>query len=188
MVLSGKDCPQQADANEVAEATLRCLRDTVPSAVPGVVFLSGGQSDVAATKRLNAICGAGSGPWTLSFSFGRALQDPAMKSWAGAPAHTGIAQAALLHRAHCNSLAVQGRYSAQIECQSTGDSNQPMKTPKSSPNGGPVRPAKKAAPGQSPLVSSPAEARRVSAGLRRGRESLESAPTTAQTDIRSSLI
>ena len=115
MVLSGKDCAEQADAGTVAEATIRCLRRTVPAAVPGIVFLSGGQSDVAATERLNAICQTGGVPWKLSFSFGRALQDAAMKTWQGSPANVAAAQAALRHRATCNGLAVQGKYSAQAE-------------------------------------------------------------------------
>jgi fructose-bisphosphate aldolase class I len=115
MVLSGKDCPQQADASEVAAATLRCFRRTVPAAVPGIVFLSGGQSAVAATERLNAICRAGSVPWKLTFSYGRALQDDAMKTWKGDPANVAAAQAALYHRAKCNGLAVQGKYTEQAE-------------------------------------------------------------------------
>lgn len=115
MVLPGKDCPQQADTGEVAEATLRCLRRVVPAAVPGIVFLSGGQSDVAATERLNAICRAGGAPWRLSFSFGRALQDAAMKTWKGSPSNLEAAQAVLLRRARCNGLAVQGKYSARVK-------------------------------------------------------------------------
>jgi fructose-bisphosphate aldolase class I len=118
MVLSGKDCPQQADASEVAAATLRCFRRTVPAAVPGIVFLSGGQSAVAATERLNAICRAGGVPWKLTFSYGRALQDDALKTWKGVPANVAAAQAALYHRAKCNGLAVQGKYSAQAERES----------------------------------------------------------------------
>ncbi len=114
MVLPGKDCPQQAAVAVVAAATLRCLRRTVPVAVPGIVFLSGGQSDLVATERLNAICRGGA-PWALSFSFGRALQDAAMNTWQGAPAHVAAAQAALQHRARCNGLAVQGRYSEPAE-------------------------------------------------------------------------
>lgn len=108
MVLSGKACPQQAGVEEVAEATLRCLRRAVPAAVPGIVFLSGGQSDVAATERLTAICRVGGAPWALSFSFGRALQDAALKTWQGSPANAAAAQVALLHRAQCNGLAVRG--------------------------------------------------------------------------------
>jgi fructose-bisphosphate aldolase class I len=115
MVLPGKDCPQQASVEEVAEATIRCLRRAVPAAVPGIVFLSGGQSDVVATERLNAICRTGGAPWKLSFSFGRALQDTAMGTWKGIPANVATAQAALRHRARCNSLAVQGKYSVQAE-------------------------------------------------------------------------
>ena len=115
MVLPGKDCPRQAEAGEVAEATVRCLRRRVPGAVPGIVFLSGGQSDVTATERLNAICAVGGTRWTLSFSFGRALQDAALKTWVGTPANVAAAQAALHHRAACNRLALTGRYSAQAE-------------------------------------------------------------------------
>lgn len=115
MVLSGAECPEQAEDAVVAEATLRCLRRTVPAAVPGVVFLSGGQSDEAATQRLNAIWRGGDAPWKLTFSFGRALQAPAMNVWKGSPANVIAAQAALLHRAQCNSAAIQGKYSADIE-------------------------------------------------------------------------
>jgi fructose-bisphosphate aldolase, class I len=115
MVLSGKNHAHQAKSDEVAAATLRVLHRTVPPAVPGIVFLSGGQTGLEATERLNAICAAGPALWTLSFSFGRALQNEAMKTWAGSPANTVAAQAALLHRARCNSLAVQGNYTEAIE-------------------------------------------------------------------------
>jgi fructose-bisphosphate aldolase class I len=118
MVLSGKDCPQPTHVSEVAEATLRCLRETVPPTVPAIVFLSGGQSAVAATERLNAICRAGDAPWKLTFSFGRALQDEAMKIWSAHSANSAAMQAALLHRARCNGLAVQGKYSADVERES----------------------------------------------------------------------
>jgi len=118
MVLSGSKCPEQASLTAVAEATLRCLRRAVPAAVPGIVFLSGGQSDVVATERLNAICAAGAVPWGLSFSFGRALQDSALKTWKGSPASTAAAQAALLHRAECNSLALHGKYTRENETSS----------------------------------------------------------------------
>ncbi len=110
MVLPGKGHARPADAGMVAEATVRCLRRTVPAAVPGIVFLSGGQDAVAATQRLSAICLAGRAPWTLSFSFGRALQDAALQAWHGSPARVPAAQEALLHRAACNSLALQGKY------------------------------------------------------------------------------
>jgi fructose-bisphosphate aldolase, class I len=115
MVLSGKDCPPQAEVSEVAEATIRCLGRAVPAAVPGIVFLSGGQSDVAATERLNAICAVDDVPWTLSFSYGRALQDAALKTWRGSAANAAPAQAGLYHRAKCNGLAVRGKYSSDLE-------------------------------------------------------------------------
>jgi fructose-bisphosphate aldolase class I len=115
MVLSGKDCSRQADPEMVAGATIRCLRRAVPAAVPGIVFLSGGQSDVAATERLNAICRMDGVPWKFSFSFGRALQDAALKTWQGSPANVAAAQAELRHRARCNGLAVQGKYGEQAE-------------------------------------------------------------------------
>ncbi len=115
MVLSGKDAAQQANVEEVAEATVRCLRRAVPAAVSGTVFLSGGQSDVAATERMNAICRADHLPWPVSFSFGRALQDAALKTWRGSADNVAGAQAALRHRAKCNSLATQGKYSAEAE-------------------------------------------------------------------------
>jgi fructose-bisphosphate aldolase, class I len=111
MVLSGAECPVQADVAEVAEMTLRCLRRAVPTAVPGIVFLSGGQSDEEATERLNAICRAGNAPWKLTFSYGRALQAPALKLWKGSADNVAAAQAALHHRAKCNGLAVLGKYS-----------------------------------------------------------------------------
>lgn len=120
MVLPGKDCRQQADLEQVAAATLRCLRRTVPAAVPGIVFLSGGQSAIDATQRLNAICRTGGIPWKLSFSFGRALQDDALRVWGGSPENAAAAQEALLHRARCNALAVQGMYSAQAEHEAPG--------------------------------------------------------------------
>jgi fructose-bisphosphate aldolase class I len=115
MVLAGADCPHQASVAEVADATLRCLRSTVPPAVPGIVFLSGGQSDVRATEHLDAINRIGVAPWELSFSFGRALQAPALKAWAGKNTNVAAAQDALLHRARCNGAARQGAYSADME-------------------------------------------------------------------------
>ena len=121
MVLPGKECPQQAGVAEVAEATLRCLRRFVPAAVPGVVFLSGGQSDEAATERLNAICRGSDVLWKLTFSFGRALQAPALNIWKGISGNVPAAQAALHHRAQCNSFAAQGKYSAQMETTATNE-------------------------------------------------------------------
>lgn len=107
MVLSGADCPRQADIPTVAAATLRCFRRTVPAAVPGIVFLSGGQADVIATRRLQAICRDNPGPWRITFSYGRALQAPALKAWRGSPARVAAAQAALHHRARSNGRAVR---------------------------------------------------------------------------------
>ena len=111
MVVPGDDSPQQADAGTVAAATLRCLRRHVPAAVPGVVFLSGGQRDVDATRHLDAINRAGGPePWRLSFSYGRALQDAALATWRGRPENRVPAQAKFYHRARCNGLAALGRY------------------------------------------------------------------------------
>jgi len=112
MVLPGEDSAQEVSLAEVAKATVRCLRRTVPTEVAGVVFLSGGQSGDVATARLDAICRQGPVPWPLSFSFGRALQDEAMKSWGGSPAHVPAAQEALRQHAKASSLAVEGKYSA----------------------------------------------------------------------------
>jgi fructose-bisphosphate aldolase class I len=115
MILSGAECPAQAGIREVAAATVRCFRRSVPEAVPGIVFLSGGQSDVPATQRLNAIAGVAGLPWKLTFSYGRALQDAAMSTWGGIPANVAAAQKALAHRARCNGLAVRGSYTDQAE-------------------------------------------------------------------------
>jgi fructose-bisphosphate aldolase, class I len=115
MVLSGKDCPQQASVQEVAQATLHCMKRVVPAAVPGLVFLSGGQSDVQATEHLNAMNHLGRVPWQLSFSFGRALQAPVLKAWKGDPANVADAQQAFHHRAMCNSKARFGKYTAEME-------------------------------------------------------------------------
>jgi fructose-bisphosphate aldolase class I len=115
MVISGKDCPQQASVSEVAEATIRCLRRTVPAAMPGIVFLSGGQSPELATEHLNAMNAMGDFPWELSFSYGRALQQPALKAWGGEPDNIYKAQEVFYHRAKCNSAARSGQYSKAME-------------------------------------------------------------------------
>jgi fructose-bisphosphate aldolase class I len=116
MVLAGKGCSRQAGVDEVSAATLRCLRRAVPAAVPGVVFLSGGQTDVLATAHLNAMnAPGGPHPWALSFSYGRALQDQAMRVWQGKPALAAAAQQALQHRARCNGAARDGRYTPALE-------------------------------------------------------------------------
>jgi fructose-bisphosphate aldolase class I len=115
MILSGAECSTQADLSEVTAATVRCFRRTVPAAVPGIVFLSGGQEDVPATKRLNSIEKQGDLPWKITFSFGRALQDPAMKAWGGKPANVQAGHSALSHRARCNGLAARGSYTDKAE-------------------------------------------------------------------------
>ena len=115
MVLSGKDCPQQASVQEVAEATVRCLKHVVPAAVPGIVFLSGGQTDQQATEHLNAMNQLPDLPWQLSFSYGRALQAPVLKAWKGDTANISAAQTAFHHRAMCNSKARFGKYTEEME-------------------------------------------------------------------------
>jgi len=108
MVLPGKDCPRQTGIPDIVESTLGCLRRTVPATVPGIVFLSGGQSESEATERLHAICKEGAAPWKMSFSFGRALQDSALKIWNGSIGNVMDAQTMLFHRAQCNGMAIKG--------------------------------------------------------------------------------
>src|SRR5215216_2582422 len=115
MVLSGSDCPDQAGVEEVARATVDALGDTVPASVPGIVFLSGGQSDQAATAHLNAMNRLGGVPWQLSFSYGRALQAPALKAWKGEAANGPAAQQAYAHRARLNGAARSGSYTEDME-------------------------------------------------------------------------
>ncbi len=117
MIVSGKDCPRQAGVQEVAERTLQCLKRTVPAAVPGIAFLSGGQSAERATEHLNAMNAMGPHPWEVSFSYARALQDPALKAWKGEPGNVPAAQKIFYHRAKCNSAARTGKYSKQMEAQ-----------------------------------------------------------------------
>ncbi|HLZ35525.1 MAG TPA: class I fructose-bisphosphate aldolase [Nitrospira sp.] len=118
MVIAGKTCPQQASVQEVAASTVRCLRRHVPAAVPGIVFLSGGQSDVLATAHLNAINRIDAGkPWKTSFSYGRALQDAALATWHGKPENLKTGQEALYHRAKCNGAASIGIYTEAMEGQ-----------------------------------------------------------------------
>ena len=115
MVLSGTESSVQAGSKEVAESTIRCLTANVPATVPGIVFLSGGQSDLDATIHLNEMNRMGLHPWALSFSYGRALQAPSLKAWAGDPQHVEAGQRALAHRARMNGLAQTGDYSAERE-------------------------------------------------------------------------
>jgi fructose-bisphosphate aldolase class I len=114
MVVSGKGCPEQAPAERIAELTIDCFLSHVPAAVSGIVFLSGGQSEVEATENLNAINTVG-GPWPLSFSYGRALQASVLGAWGGDASNAEAAQAVFVHRARMNSLAVAGEWSAERE-------------------------------------------------------------------------
>jgi fructose-bisphosphate aldolase class I len=118
MVVAGKASGQKADPKDVADATMRALRQVVPPAVPGIAFLSGGQSPVEATANLNAINGYKDAPWKLSFSFGRALQEPSMAAWKGQSAHVADAQKLFYTRARCNSAACQGNYTSEMEAAS----------------------------------------------------------------------
>jgi fructose-bisphosphate aldolase class I len=115
MVLSGYDSKTQASDEEVAARTVGNFLRNVPAAVPGIVFLSGGQSDEQATSRLNEMNKLGPHPWELSFSYGRALQAPTLKEWKGESSNVGAAQAAFAHRAKCNSAARSGSYTAAME-------------------------------------------------------------------------
>jgi fructose-bisphosphate aldolase class I len=117
MVLPGKKCSKQASVREVAEATIKCFKRTVPCAIPGIVFLSGGQSDEVATAHLNEMNKLGGVPWQLSFSYGRALQAPALKAWGGKQENVAAAQRAYYHRARCNGAARDGSYTEAMERQ-----------------------------------------------------------------------
>ncbi len=118
MVVAGADCPEQADGEEVAEATLDCFFNTVPGSLAGIVFLSGGQSEIEATEHLDAMNRMGTLPWPLSFSYGRALQSSALKVWGANPQdNVKAAQAELLHRARMNSLATMGQYESKLEAE-----------------------------------------------------------------------
>ena len=115
MVISGKDANEQASVEEVAEKTLKCLLANVPSDLPGITFLSGGQSDIDATAHLDAMNKIGGFDWKLSFSYGRALQHPALKTWLGKKENAEAAQAALSHRALMNKKAAQGEWDQSLE-------------------------------------------------------------------------
>jgi fructose-bisphosphate aldolase class I len=114
MVIPGKGCSDQSSAARIAEATVDTFRGVVPAAIPGIVFLSGGQSEVQATENLNAINQIG-GPWALSFSYGRALQASALSEWGGDAGNAEAAQAAFVHRARMNALAAAGEWNAELE-------------------------------------------------------------------------
>jgi fructose-bisphosphate aldolase, class I len=115
MVISGKKCPKQASVDEVAEKTVRLLKACVPAAVPGIAFLSGGQSDEDATAHLNAMNRIGGLPWRLTFSYGRALQAAPQKAWSGRPENIAAGQRAFTHRARMNALATKGEWETGLE-------------------------------------------------------------------------
>jgi fructose-bisphosphate aldolase class I len=115
MVLSGYACPRRANVHEVAERTLAVLRRVVPAAVPGIAFLSGGQSDALASAHLNAMNTIDDAPWELSFSYGRALQAAPLRAWGGKEENVRAAQSTFAHRARCNGEARRGRYSEELE-------------------------------------------------------------------------
>jgi fructose-bisphosphate aldolase class I len=119
MVLPGLTCPKQEDVNEVADATVRCLLRAVPAAVPGIAFLSGGQSGELASARLNAmnLRFKSRVPWALAFSFARAIQQPALELWQGQQANVSAAQQALCHRTRCNRAARRGEYTPAMEAE-----------------------------------------------------------------------
>ncbi len=125
MVLPGKACPKPASVEEVAEATVRCLLRVVPAAVPGIVFLSGGQSPEQATRHLNAMNAMGKHPWELSFSYGRALQEPSLRAWKGEASNVAMAQKLFYHRAKCNGAARYGRYSEEMEARTVPSALKP---------------------------------------------------------------
>ena len=115
MIIAGQKSPKQASAAEVAEKTVKCLKATVPSAVPGIAFLSGGQSDEAATEHLSLMNASGPLPWPLTFSYGRALQAAAIQAWGGKPENVAAGQRAFTHRARMNSLAALGKWDQKLE-------------------------------------------------------------------------
>ena len=115
MVIAGKKCRKQASVDEVAEKTVKLLKACVPAAVPGIAFLSGGQSDEDATAHLDAMNKIGNLPWPLTFSYGRALQAAPQKAWSGRPENVAAAQRAFAHRAAMNSLATRGQWKQDLE-------------------------------------------------------------------------
>ena len=115
MIIAGQKSAKQASAQEVAEKTVKCLKATVPSSVPGIAFLSGGQSDAAATEHLSHMNAIGGLPWALTFSYGRALQAAALAAWGGKPENVAAGQRAFSHRAKMNGLAALGKWDAKLE-------------------------------------------------------------------------
>jgi fructose-bisphosphate aldolase class I len=138
MVISGKDCPEQAGVDEVATKTIYCFEQTVPAAVPGIVFLSGGQSEAQATEHLNAMNLMAPHPWEVSYSYGRGLQASALAAWQGKSDNVATAQAAFIHRCKLTSAARDGRYTPDME--SAACRRFPADTVGSAPLPGPVPP------------------------------------------------
>jgi fructose-bisphosphate aldolase class I len=128
MVLPGLTCPEQETVDEVADATVRCLLRAVPAAVPGIAFLSGGQSGELASARLNAMNVRFKSrlPWAVAFSFARAIQRPALEIWRGNESQVSAAQQALYHRAKCNAAARRGTYDAAMETDRPASPEHPM--------------------------------------------------------------
>lgn len=127
MVVAGDECSSPASVEDVATFTLRCLRRHVPAAVPGIVFLSGGQDERLATAHLSAINRLpGPKPWTISFSYGRALQDPALEAWHGREANLNAGRQAFYHRARCNGAACRGTYTDQMDAEAS-DTDSPSR-------------------------------------------------------------
>ena len=115
MVIAGQKAAKQASPDEVAEKTIKCLKATVPSAVPGIAFLSGGQSDELATQHLSLMNAMGDLPWGLTFSYGRALQAAAIQAWGGKQENVAAGQRAFAHRARMNGLAAMGKWEQKLE-------------------------------------------------------------------------
>ena len=156
MVLSGYEASDRAGVDEVAEATLECFYKHVPAAVPGIVFLSGGQTDEDATAHLNAMNARGPHPWQLSFSYGRALQAPALKAWAASRERRGRA-AAYYHRAKMNGAARTGMYAPEMEREAAPSSARPARRPRSRRRGrAGSRARPQAAAAASPIAAGPA--------------------------------
>ena len=115
MIIAGKNCPNKATPHQVADLTVQCLKETVPTNVPGIAFLSGGQTNLEATEHLSLMNSIDDLPWKLTFSYGRALQQPALQAWQGKDENWNLAQEAFTHRAHMNGLASTGEWTSSLE-------------------------------------------------------------------------
>ena len=115
MVIPGKFCKEKSSSDEIAEKTLKCLKETVPHAIPGIAFLSGGQNDIEATRHLSMVNSASNNPWNITFSYGRALQHKSIMTWAGKTENIPGAQNVFSHRAKMNSFASLGKWNFNLE-------------------------------------------------------------------------